>query len=167
MRPKLARFGSISQLSFALSAFPSFPFLEYTSPFPSPQLEIHELLSQRHCLSRTSPNMAAKSQSINGSESEFEFIETPKAATPTFEKFEDCGVRTTSVSSPHTPCPPRQLFKPRKLQLTSANTAQSLLPSRMLPSPPTALAVTGFPTPSSSPSSSSSPSTCPGKSGAA
>ncbi|RFU24150.1 hypothetical protein B7463_g12188, partial [Scytalidium lignicola] len=34
--------------------------------------------------------------SVNGSESEFEFIETPKAATPTFEKFEDCGVRTTS-----------------------------------------------------------------------
>jgi len=36
-------------------------------------------------------------QSVNGSESEFEFIETPKAPTPTFEKFEDCGVRTTSV----------------------------------------------------------------------
>lgn len=35
--------------------------------------------------------------SVNGSESEFEFIETPKAPTPTFEKFEDCGVRTTSV----------------------------------------------------------------------
>ncbi|OAA56647.1 cyclopropane-fatty-acyl-phospholipid synthase [Niveomyces insectorum RCEF 264] len=35
--------------------------------------------------------------SKNGSESEFEFIETPKAPTPTFEKFEDCGVRTTSV----------------------------------------------------------------------
>jgi hypothetical protein len=43
--------------------------------------------------------MAAKSQSVNGSESEFEFIETPKAATPTFEKFEDCGVKTTSVRS--------------------------------------------------------------------
>jgi sphingolipid C9-methyltransferase len=36
--------------------------------------------------------------SVNGSESEFEFIETPKAPTPTFEKFEECGVRTTSVS---------------------------------------------------------------------
>jgi hypothetical protein len=41
--------------------------------------------------------MASNPQSITGSESEFEFIETPKAATPTFEKFEDCGVRTTSV----------------------------------------------------------------------
>ncbi|KAL2271921.1 hypothetical protein VTJ83DRAFT_1292 [Remersonia thermophila] len=38
----------------------------------------------------------SKPQSANGSESEFEFIETPKAPTPTFEKFEDCGVRTTS-----------------------------------------------------------------------
>lgn len=42
--------------------------------------------------------MSSKPQSVNGSESEFEFIETPKAPTPTFEKFEDCGVRTTSVS---------------------------------------------------------------------
>ncbi len=42
----------------------------------------------------------AKPQSANGSESEFEFIETPKAPTPTFEKVnEDCGVRTTSVST--------------------------------------------------------------------
>lgn len=41
----------------------------------------------------------SKAQSANGSESEFEFIETPKAPTPTFEKFEECGVRTTSVSS--------------------------------------------------------------------
>ncbi|KAL2182005.1 S-adenosyl-L-methionine-dependent methyltransferase [Thermothelomyces heterothallicus CBS 202.75] len=38
----------------------------------------------------------SKPQSANGSESEFEFIETPKAPTPTFEKAEDCGVRTTS-----------------------------------------------------------------------
>jgi hypothetical protein len=42
----------------------------------------------------------SKPQSANGSESEFEFIETPKAPTPTFEKFEECGVRTTSVRSP-------------------------------------------------------------------
>lgn len=69
---------------------------------PIPIAEIHELPPQRSCSSR-SPNMAAKSQSVNGSESEFEFIETPKAATPTFEKFEDCGVRTTSVSSPLPP----------------------------------------------------------------
>jgi hypothetical protein len=41
--------------------------------------------------------MSSKTQSVNGSESEFEFIETPKAPTPTFEKFEECGVRTTSV----------------------------------------------------------------------
>jgi hypothetical protein len=39
----------------------------------------------------------SKPQSTNGSESEFEFIETPKAPTPSFEKFEQCGVRTTSV----------------------------------------------------------------------
>lgn len=42
----------------------------------------------------------SKPHSVNGSESEFEFIETPKAPTPTFEKFEECGVRTTSVSFP-------------------------------------------------------------------
>ena len=40
----------------------------------------------------------SKPHSVNGSESEFEFIETPKAPTPSFEKFEDCGVKTTSVS---------------------------------------------------------------------
>lgn len=38
------------------------------------------------------------SKSATGSESEFEFIETPKAQTPT-EKVEDCGVRTTSVNN--------------------------------------------------------------------
>jgi hypothetical protein len=43
--------------------------------------------------------MSSKPQSVNGSESDFEFIETPKAPTPTFEKFEECGVKTTSVSS--------------------------------------------------------------------
>lgn len=43
--------------------------------------------------------MASNPQSVNGSESEFEFIETPKAPTPTFEKFEECGVKTTSVST--------------------------------------------------------------------
>lgn len=42
----------------------------------------------------------SKPQSTNGSESEFEFIETPKAPTPSFEKFEECGVRTTSVRPP-------------------------------------------------------------------
>lgn len=46
--------------------------------------------------------MASKTQSANGSESEFEFIETPKVSTPTFEKFEECGVKTTAVSPPHT-----------------------------------------------------------------
>ena len=46
--------------------------------------------------------MSSNPQSVNGSESEFEFIETPKAPTPTFEKFEDCGVRTTSVGYPFT-----------------------------------------------------------------
>ncbi|KAH6841149.1 S-adenosyl-L-methionine-dependent methyltransferase [Chaetomium sp. MPI-CAGE-AT-0009] len=41
----------------------------------------------------------SKPQSTNGSESEFEFVETPKAPTPTFEKVEDCGVRTTSLAT--------------------------------------------------------------------
>lgn len=51
----------------------------------------------------------SKPQSTNGSESEFEFIETPKAPTPSLEKFEECGVRTTSVrlcqTCPALPCP--------------------------------------------------------------
>ncbi|KAK7969161.1 hypothetical protein PG996_002400 [Apiospora saccharicola] len=38
----------------------------------------------------------SKSLSTTGSESEFEFIETPRAPTPTFEKHAECGVRTTS-----------------------------------------------------------------------
>ena len=38
----------------------------------------------------------SKPGSVNGSESEFEFIETPKAAPPS-EKVEDCGVPVTSV----------------------------------------------------------------------
>ncbi|KAI1854549.1 hypothetical protein JX265_007580 [Neoarthrinium moseri] len=37
----------------------------------------------------------SKPVSTNGSESEFEFVETPKAPTPTEKPF-DCGVRTTS-----------------------------------------------------------------------
>ncbi|CAN8096353.1 unnamed protein product [Discula destructiva] len=41
----------------------------------------------------------SKPQSTNGSESEFEFIETPRAPTPSFEKFQECGVRTTSYPS--------------------------------------------------------------------
>lgn len=46
--------------------------------------------------------MASKPpQTANGSESDFEFIETPKVHTPTFEKFEECGVKTTAVSLPH------------------------------------------------------------------
>jgi hypothetical protein len=51
--------------------------------------------------------MSSNPQSVNGSESEFEFIETPKAPTPTFEKFEPCGVRTTAVSQHTAPkaCP--------------------------------------------------------------
>lgn len=39
----------------------------------------------------------SKPTSVTGSESEFEFIETPKPTAPTFEKDEDCGVRTTKV----------------------------------------------------------------------
>lgn len=40
--------------------------------------------------------MSSKPQSTSGSESDFEFIETPRPATP-IEKLEDCGVKTTSV----------------------------------------------------------------------
>ncbi|RYO94395.1 hypothetical protein DL766_008944 [Monosporascus sp. MC13-8B] len=38
----------------------------------------------------------SKPHSVNGSESEFEFVETPKAPTPTFEQPTNCGVRTTT-----------------------------------------------------------------------
>lgn len=43
----------------------------------------------------------SKPHSVNGSESEFEFVETPKAPSPSLEKFEECGVRTTKVGSSH------------------------------------------------------------------
>lgn len=39
----------------------------------------------------------SKATSLNGSESEFEFIETPKAATPVLQEAQECGVRTTKV----------------------------------------------------------------------
>lgn len=62
----------------------------------------------------------SKPQSTNGSESEFEFIETPKAPTPSFEKFEECGVRTTSVrllpSSP-SPLPTGVIANPKPTYL--------------------------------------------------
>jgi hypothetical protein len=45
----------------------------------------------------------SKPTSVTGSESEFEFIETPKATPPTFEKDEDCGVRTTKVRRANAP----------------------------------------------------------------
>jgi len=48
--------------------------------------------------------MAPNLKGVNGSESDFEFIETPKAHTPTFEKFEECGVKTTAVSNPQHIC---------------------------------------------------------------
>ncbi|EFY84331.1 cyclopropane-fatty-acyl-phospholipid synthase, putative [Metarhizium acridum CQMa 102] len=41
----------------------------------------------------------SKATSLNGSDSEFEFIETPKATPPSFEKEENCGVRTTKYPS--------------------------------------------------------------------
>ncbi|KAL0930925.1 Sphingolipid C9-methyltransferase 1-like protein 1 [Colletotrichum truncatum] len=41
----------------------------------------------------------SRPSSVNGSESSFEFIETPAAPTSTFEKEEDCGVRTTKYPS--------------------------------------------------------------------
>ncbi|KAH8598217.1 S-adenosyl-L-methionine-dependent methyltransferase [Bisporella sp. PMI_857] len=40
--------------------------------------------------------MSSKSQSVHGSDASFEFIDTPKVTTPQFEKFEDCGVKTTA-----------------------------------------------------------------------
>lgn len=66
----------------------------FFSPFHSPQklVLLWPLQEERRLVNMSKPH------SVNGSESEFEFIETPKAPTPTFEKFEDCGVRTTSVS---------------------------------------------------------------------
>jgi hypothetical protein len=57
----------------------------------------------------------SKPQSANGSESSYEFLETPKAQTPTFEKKEDCGVRTTSVSFPRSSS---QLFVTRRAATT-------------------------------------------------
>jgi hypothetical protein len=56
--------------------------------------------------------MAVPDQSSYSSESDFEFIQTPKAATPTFEKFEECGVQTTNVCTRVPSCPQqRQLLQ--------------------------------------------------------
>jgi hypothetical protein len=41
-----------------------------------------------------------KPLSANGTAPKFEFVQTPEAKAPTFEKAEECGVRTTSVSVP-------------------------------------------------------------------
>jgi len=65
--------------------------------FPSPNSQLHSDQSWPAAFAVT----MSKPHSVNGSESEFEFIETPKAPTPTFEKFEECGVRTTAVSQSH------------------------------------------------------------------
>lgn len=70
----------------------------------------------------------SKPQSTNGSESEFEFIETPKAPTPSFEKFEECGVRTTSVRSSHP-----SLSLPFAIYNISNGLLHSTPPSRTLP----------------------------------
>lgn len=43
--------------------------------------------------------MASKDQSPVSTETDFEFIKTPDVVAPTFEKFEECGVKTTSVST--------------------------------------------------------------------
>ena len=54
----------------------------------------------------------SKPTSVTGSESEFEFIETPKAEPPSFGKEEDCGVRTTKVRMAqlrHSPAPVKGL----------------------------------------------------------
>jgi hypothetical protein len=45
--------------------------------------------------------MALKEDNYHGSGESFEFIETPKAATPKLDIVENCGVRTTSVSWTH------------------------------------------------------------------
>lgn len=43
--------------------------------------------------------MSSKTKTVvNGVESEFEFIQTPKPAALTMQTSEPCGVRTTSVS---------------------------------------------------------------------
>ena len=110
--------------------------------------------------------MASNPQSTNGSESEFEFIETPKAPTPTFEKFEECGVRTTSVSSIILTAFIMALSHSADINWLLSNTLNSTRQLRMLLSQQTAPAPKAFPTPSSSPFLPSSPHTCHGNSAA-
>lgn len=90
--------GAATPIFFPLSR------LLLTSPLPSLLLFLSPT-SRGHIVAKMS-----KPQSTNGSESEFEFIETPKAPTPSFEKFEECGVRTTSVRT-------NLLLSPQKLYL--------------------------------------------------
>lgn len=101
-----------------------------------------------------SVGIMSKPQSTNGSESEFEFIETPKAPTPSFEKFEECGVRTTSVRLPilrpqlclpvswHTPS---RHICPRAVYIISNGLLHSIPPSRTPPCPPTPPVTTASP----------------------
>src|SRR5699024_1040233 len=83
-----------------------------------------------------SPGTMSKSTSLNGSDSEFEFVETPKATPPSFDKEEDCGVRTTKV------CLLIGLAQsPIVLGYASGSAAASIPSSirRMLPAPPAAV----------------------------
>lgn len=83
----------------------------------------------------------SKPTSVNGSESEFEFIETPKFTPPSTEKEEDYGVRTTKVRGI------RQPNAPHLTELRQRLTSSSLRPSKMPPCLLTGLA----PTPSATP----------------
>lgn len=99
----------------------------------------------------------SKPTSLNGSESEFEFIETPKASPPSFEKEEDCGVRTTKVGLlilPHAPTSSKsrlgerwdtvylRLLSLKATQMSLTRLLSSTCPSRMPRCPPTAPAPT-------------------------
>jgi len=98
--------------------------------------------------------MSSNPQSVNGSESDFEFIETPKAPTPTFEKFEECGVRTTSVSLFYRFCLGFGVFAKANWMLIDI--VHSIPPSRMRLSQQMVLGPRASPTSSFSPSLDSS-----------
>jgi hypothetical protein len=95
----------------------------------------------------------SKPTSVTGSESEFEFVETPKAGPPTFEKDEDCGVKTTKVcfaENERNQLHCCSIFESFTMCLGGPHTDMRTLPalslplSKMPPSRPTAL----VPTPS-------------------
>lgn len=85
------------------SGYLSFPFphisssssLSLSSCQQKERIDHHK----QDCRSFSAASSPVIMSKANGKEAAFEFIETPKAPAPTFEKFEECGVSTTSVSS--------------------------------------------------------------------